>query len=100
MKPLDGLFVLDFSRVLAAPLSTMILAELGATVVKIERPGGGDETRTWEPTIGKESAYFFAFNRAKRSITLNLKSDKAQAIAKRLAAKADVLVENFPPGTM
>ncbi len=104
-KPLDGIFVLDFSRVLAAPLATMILAELGATVVKIERPGSGDETRTWEPTIdqergGKESGYFFAFNRAKRSLTLNLKSPKAQDIARRLAAKADILVENFPPGTL
>ena len=105
MKPLDGIFVLDFSRVLAAPLATMILAELGATVVKIERPGSGDETRTWEPMFGKdktaqESGYFFAFNRAKRSLTLNLKSPKAQDIARRLAAKADVLVENFPPGTL
>jgi crotonobetainyl-CoA:carnitine CoA-transferase CaiB-like acyl-CoA transferase len=99
-KPLDGIFVLDFSRVLAAPLATMILAELGATVIKIERPGSGDETRTWEPTIGKESGYFFAFNRAKRSLTLNLKSPKAQDIARRLAAKADILVENFPPGTL
>jgi len=105
MKPLDGIFVLDFSRVLAAPLATMILAELGATVVKIERPGSGDETRTWEPMFGKdksaqESGYFFAFNRAKRSLTLNLKSPKAQDIARKLAAKADVLVENFPPGTL
>ncbi len=104
MKPLDGVFVLDFSRVLAAPLATMILAELGATVVKIERPGSGDETRIWEPVIdkghGKESGYFFAFNRAKRSLTLNLKSPKAQDIARRLAARADILVENFPPGTL
>jgi crotonobetainyl-CoA:carnitine CoA-transferase CaiB-like acyl-CoA transferase len=100
MKPLSGLVVLDFSRVLAAPLATMIFAELGATVIKIERPGSGDETRQWEPTIGKESGYFFAFNRAKHSVTLNLKSKKAQALAKRLAAKADIVVENFPPGTM
>lgn len=100
MKPLQGLVVLDFSRVLAAPLATMILAELGATVIKIERPGSGDETRQWEPTIGRESAYFFAFNRAKHSVTLNLKSKKAQDIAKRLAEKADIVVENFPPGTM
>jgi crotonobetainyl-CoA:carnitine CoA-transferase CaiB-like acyl-CoA transferase len=99
-KPLDGIFVLDFSRVLAAPMATMILAELGATVIKIERPGSGDETRTWEPTIGKESGYFFALNRAKRSLTLNLKQPKAQDIARRLAAKADILVENFPTGTL
>jgi crotonobetainyl-CoA:carnitine CoA-transferase CaiB-like acyl-CoA transferase len=105
MKPLDGIFVLDFSRVLAAPLATMILAELGATVIKIERPGSGDETRTWEPKIneesgGKESGYFFALNRAKRSLTLNLKQPKARDIARRLAAKADILVENFPTGTL
>jgi len=100
MKPLSGLVVLDFSRVLAAPLATMIFAELGATVIKIERPGSGDETRQWEPTIGKESGYFFAFNRAKNSVTLNLKSKKAQDIAKQLAAKADIVVENFPRGTM
>ena len=100
MKPLAGLVVLDFSRVLAAPLATMIFAELGATVIKIERPGSGDETRQWEPTIGKESGYFFAFNRAKHSVTLNLKSKKAQDIARRLAAKADIVVENFPRGTM
>jgi crotonobetainyl-CoA:carnitine CoA-transferase CaiB-like acyl-CoA transferase len=100
VKPLSGLFVIDFSRVLAAPLATMILAELGATVIKVERPGAGDETRTWEPTVGTESAYFFTVNRSKRSLTLNLKSRKAQEIARRLAAKADVLVENFPPGTM
>src|SRR5258707_429558 len=103
MKPLQGIVVVDFSRVLAAPLATMILAELGATVIKIERPGSGDETRTWEPIFGKpgggkESGYFFAFNRAKQSLTLNLKSAKAQAIARKLAAKADLLVENFPPG--
>ena len=104
MKPLEGIFVVDFSRVLAAPLATMILAELGATVIKIERPGGGDETRQWEPILpnsdGKESGYFFALNRAKQSLTLNLKSPKAQDIARKLAAKADVLVENFPPGTL
>ncbi len=100
MKPLSGLVVLDFSRVLAAPLATMIFAELGATVIKIERPGSGDETRQWEPVIGKESGYFFAFNRAKHSVTLNLKSTKAQDIARQLAARADIVVENFPPGTM
>src|SRR5258708_19974111 len=105
MKPLQGIVVVDFSRVLAAPLATMILAELGATVIKIERPGSGDETRTWEPIFGKpgggkESGYFFAFNRAKQSLTLNLKSAKAQAIARKLAAKADLLGENFPPWTL
>ncbi len=104
MKPLDGLLVLDFSRVLAGPMATMILAELGARVVKIEQPGAGDESRTWEPRIGQgqgaESAYFFAVNRSKESITLNLRRPSARAIARRLALKADILIENFPTGTM
>lgn len=74
-KPLEGLTVLDFSRVLAAPMATQILADLGASVIKIERPGIGDETRSFEPQIGDgESAYFFAFNRGKKSVTLDLRS--------------------------
>lgn len=101
MKPLEGIRILDFSRVLAGPMATQILAELGATVTKIERPGSGDESRAFEPRLpAGESAYFFAFNRGKRSIALNLKSPKAQAIAARLAAKHDVVLENFLPGDM
>jgi crotonobetainyl-CoA:carnitine CoA-transferase CaiB-like acyl-CoA transferase len=101
MKPLEGIRILDFSRVLAGPMATQILAELGATVTKIERPGGGDESRLFEPRLpGGESAYFFAFNRAKRSMTLNLKAPKAQDIAARLAANHDVVLENFLPGEM
>ncbi|WP_312795034.1 CoA transferase, partial [Tianweitania sp.] len=101
MKPLQGIRILDFSRVLAGPMATQILAELGATVTKVERPGGGDESRVFEPRFpGGESAYFFAFNRGKRSMTLNLKSPKAQAIASRLAARHDVVLENFLPGDM
>ena len=101
MKPLQGVTILDFSRVLAAPMATQILAELGADVIKVERPRSGDESRTWEPLLpGGESAYFFAFNRGKRSITLNLKSPRGQEIARSLAAKADVVVENFLPGEM
>ncbi|MBM3568825.1 MAG: CoA transferase [Alphaproteobacteria bacterium] len=101
MKPLAGLLVVDFSRVLAAPFSTMILAELGARVIKIEHPKGGDETRGWEPRLSEsESAYFFAFNRAKESVTLDLKQAEARNLARALALQADVLVENFPPGTM
>ncbi|MBN6038092.1 CaiB/BaiF CoA-transferase family protein [Amycolatopsis sp. 195334CR] len=99
--PLDGITVLDFSRVLAAPLATQILAELGATVVKVERPGSGDETRGFEPRLPHgESAYFFAFNRGKRSVTLDLKDPRGQAVARRLAARADVVVENFLPGAL
>lgn len=101
MKPLDGIRILDFSRVLAGPMATQILAELGATVTKVERPGGGDESRAFEPRLpGGESAYFFAFNRAKRSMTLNLKSPKAQDIAAKLSAQHDVVLENFLPGDM
>jgi crotonobetainyl-CoA:carnitine CoA-transferase CaiB-like acyl-CoA transferase len=101
MKPLERLVVLDFSRVLAVPFATMILAELGATVIKIEQRGAGDETRSWEPRLSdQESAYFFAFNRSKKSVTLNLRKPAARDIARRLAGKVDLLVENFPLGTM
>ncbi|AQW55948.1 CaiB/BaiF CoA transferase family protein [Streptomyces violaceusniger] len=99
--PLDGITVLDFSRVLAAPMATQVLAELGATVIKVERPGRGDETRGFEPRLPHgESAYFFAFNRGKRSITLDLKDPRGQDLARRLATGADVVVENFLPGAM
>jgi len=101
VKPLSGIRVLDFSRVLAGPFATQILAELGAEVIKIERPRIGDESRTFEPQVpGGESAYFMALNRSKRSMTLNLKSFKGQEIARDLATKVDVVVENFLPGDM
>jgi crotonobetainyl-CoA:carnitine CoA-transferase CaiB-like acyl-CoA transferase len=99
--PLAGITVLDFSRVLAAPMATQILSELGATVVKVERPRTGDETRGFEPRLPQgESAYFFAFNRGKRSVTLDLKDERGRDVARRLAARADVIVENFLPGAM
>ena len=100
MKPLKGVVVADFSRVLAGPMSTQILADFGARVIKIERPGIGDETRSWEPKLKKDSGYFFAFNRGKDSITLDLKSELGVQVGLDLAAKADVLVENFPVGQM
>jgi crotonobetainyl-CoA:carnitine CoA-transferase CaiB-like acyl-CoA transferase len=101
VKPLKGLTIVDFSRVLAGPMSTQILAELGARVIKIERPGTGDESRLFEPHYPNgESGYFFAFNRTKESITLNLKSKKGQEIAKDICAKSDVVIENFLPGQM
>lgn len=81
-------------------MATQILADLGASVIKVERPGTGDETRAYEPRVGEESAYFFAFNRGKKSITLDLRSETGQRDAKRLAETADVVVENFLPGTM
>jgi crotonobetainyl-CoA:carnitine CoA-transferase CaiB-like acyl-CoA transferase len=100
MKPLEGLTVLDLSRVLACPFASMILAELGARVVKVEQPGSGDETRTFEPQLARDSAYYFACNRSKESITVNLRSAEGQKIIRELAQKADVVVENFPVGTL
>lgn len=100
-KPLADVKILDFSRVLAAPLATQTLAELGADVIKVERPLRGDETRSFEPKLPHgESAYFFAFNRGKSSITLDLKSTEGSRIARALADQADVVVENFLPGAM
>jgi len=100
MKPLDNLTILDLSRVLACPFASMILAELGARVVKVEQPGSGDETRGFEPQLAKDSAYYFACNRSKESITVNLRSDDGKKIIRKLAERADVLVENFPVGTL
>jgi crotonobetainyl-CoA:carnitine CoA-transferase CaiB-like acyl-CoA transferase len=96
---LSGLLVADFSRVLAGPYCTMLLADLGAEVVKVERPGTGDDTRAWGPPYAAgEATYFLGVNRNKRSITLDLRADVE--VARALAARADVLVENFRPGTM
>ena len=99
--PLEGLRVLDLSRVLAGPLCTMILADLGADVVKVERPGEGDDTRRWGPPfVGPDAAYFLALNRNKRSVTLDLGTEEGVTAARRLALRADVLVENFRPGLL
>ena len=104
MKPLQHLTILDLSRVLACPFASMILAELGATVIKIEEPGRGDETRGFEPFVKRngasESAYYFACNRSKQSVTVNLRSAEGQGIIRDLARQADVLIENFPVGTL
>ena len=100
MKPLDGLVILDLSRVLACPFASMILAELGARVIKVEQPGSGDETRSFEPQLAKDSAYYFACNRSKESITVDLRSAEGKRTIRALAQKADVLVENFPVGTL
>lgn len=99
-KPLEGLFVLDLTRVLAGPFCTMLLCDMGAAVVKVERPDGGDDSRTFSPMINGESAYFMSINRGKKSITLNLKAPEGKVLFERLVGKADVLVENFKPGVM
>jgi len=100
MKPLEHITILDLSRVLACPFASMILAELGARVIKVEQPGSGDETRSFEPQLAHDSAYYFACNRSKESITVNLRSDEGRRLIRELAQKADVLVENFPAGTL
>jgi len=100
VKPLDQLVILDLSRVLACPFASMILAELGARVIKVEQPGSGDETRSFEPQLEKDSAYYFACNRSKESITVNLRSDEGRKLIRGLAQKADVVLENFPVGTL
>jgi crotonobetainyl-CoA:carnitine CoA-transferase CaiB-like acyl-CoA transferase len=92
--------VLDLTRVLAGPFCSMILGDMGAEVIKIEEPGKGDDTRRWPPFVAGEATYFMAVNRNKQSVTLNLKVPAGLALLKRLAAKSDVLIENFRPGTM
>ncbi|AZR72679.1 carnitine dehydratase [Anoxybacter fermentans] len=99
-KPLKDVIVLDLTRVLAGPYCTMILADLGAEVIKVERPGVGDDSRAFGPFINGKSAYFISLNRGKKSIVLNLKDEKDREIFKQLVKKVDVLTENFRPGTM
>lgn len=98
--PLDGIKVLDLTRVLAGPYTTMILADLGAEVIKIEHPDTGDESRNFGPFKNGFSLYFMSVNRGKRSVTLNLKSHRGKSIFKQLVKQNDILVENFRPGTM
>ena len=101
MRPLDDLTVVDLSRALAGPYCTMMLADLGARVIKVETPDGGDDTRGWGPPfLGGESAYFLSINRNKESLTLNLKTSRGRDLLWRLLERADVLVENFRPGAM
>jgi len=106
LPPLAGLQVVDASRVLAGPFCTMLLADLGADVIKIERAGSGDETRGWGPPFvsnadgsARESTYYLSINRNKRSLTLDLAQAAGRAVLHRLVARADVFVENFRPGT-
>lgn len=106
--PLTGIRVLDLSRILAGPWCTQVLADLGAEVIKVERPGAGDDTRAWGPPFAKDgaghethdSAYFLATNRGKRSVTLDIASAEGQRIARALAARCDVMIENYKFGDM
>src|SRR5215210_4255273 len=101
VAPLDGILVADFSRVLAGPFASMTLGDLGADVIKVERPGAGDDTRGWGPPWRDgESTYYLGLNRNKRSIALDLGRPGDREIAQRLARRADVLVESFRPGLM
>ncbi|MEU9114801.1 CoA transferase [Streptomyces sp. NPDC048483] len=101
-RALDGILVADFSRVLAGPLAAATLADLGAEVIKVERPGTGDDTRAWGPPFGPEgtAAYFDAANRSKRGLALDLGDPGDAAAARELARRADVLIENFRPGSL
>lgn len=98
-RPLDGIIVADFSRILAGPYATMLLADLGAEVIKVESPAG-DDTRSWKPPVREDgvSTYYAAINRNKKSVVLDFKDDDDLACAQALAARADVVIENFKPG--
>lgn len=100
MHPLEGIRVLDLTRVLAGPYCTMLLGDLGAEVIKIEQPERGDDARSFGPFIEGQSAYFLSLNRNKKSVALDLKSPQGKEVFTRLVARADVLVENFRPGTL
>ncbi|XP_065439904.1 succinate--hydroxymethylglutarate CoA-transferase isoform X4 [Chrysemys picta bellii] len=101
VKPLEGVRILDLTRVLAGPFATMNLGDLGAEVIKVERPGVGDDTRAWGPPfVGTESIYFLSVNRNKKSIAVNMKNPKGAKMIRELAAVSDVFVENYVPGKL
>ncbi len=100
MKPLSNVKILDLTRVLAGPYSTMLMQELGAEVIKVEMPGRGDDARYFGPFKNNKSAYFISINRGKKSISLNLKSEEGKRIILELVKKVDIITENFRPGTM
>jgi crotonobetainyl-CoA:carnitine CoA-transferase CaiB-like acyl-CoA transferase len=97
---LAGIKILDLTRVLAGPYSSMLLGDLGADIIKVEIPGQGDESRAYMPQVKGESAYYMNLNRNKRSITINLKKDKGKELFRNLVSKVDIILENFRPGTM
>jgi crotonobetainyl-CoA:carnitine CoA-transferase CaiB-like acyl-CoA transferase len=101
-RPLEGVRIIDLSRIVAGPLATQIFGDYGAEVIKIEQPGVGDDSRGWVPPKAPDgsAAYFFSINRNKKSVTVNLKHPRGAAIVKALVTRADVVIENFKPGTM
>src|ERR1041384_540624 len=100
VPPLDGLRVIDLTRVVAGPFCTMMLGDMGAEVLKIEEPAHGDDTRAWAPFIGREGSFFLALNRSKKSVAIDLKTPDGAAALRELIATADVLIENFRPGSL
>src|SRR2546425_13125607 len=101
MAPLGGITVLDLTRVLSGPYCTMLLADMGARVIKIEQPGKGDDTRAWGPPfLEGESAYFLSINRNKESVTVDFKHADGRRLLEQMIASSDVVVENFRPGTL
>src|SRR5262245_23163280 len=101
IRPLDDIFVVDLSRILSGPVCTMLLADMGAEIVKIEPPPLGDDSRQWGPPfIGGISTYFLSVNRNKKSLGLNLKTSDGRSVLWKLIERADVLIENFRPGVL
>ena len=97
---LEGVVVLDLTRVLAGPYCGALMADMGATVIKVEQPGKGDDSRSMGPFVNDQSVYYANFNRSKMGVTLNLKDPEAKEIFKEMVKKADVVIENYRPGTM
>ena len=101
IRPLSDVSVLDLSRILAGPYCSMMLGDLGADVIKVERPGVGDDTRGWgPPEAGGEAAYYLCTNRNKRSLTVDIKAPEGREILLKLAKQSDILIENFKVGTL
>src|SRR3954454_16714523 len=100
MAPLSGLRIIDLTRVVAGPFCTMMLGDMGAEVLKIEEPRHGDDSRAWAPLVEGEGSFFLALNRSKKSVALDLKSPDGAEVLRQLIVTADVLIENFRPGSL
>src|SRR5436190_19690413 len=100
MAPLDGIRIVDLTRVVAGPFATMMLGDMGAEVLKIEEPTHGDDSRAWAPFLAGTGSFFLHLNRSKKSVALDLKTDQGAGALRQLIADADVLIENFRPGSL